>query len=144
MNDSHPTSLVTTRTNLPALSAVAACDACFHTRSRGLSHWTLPTSNGGLRLAGARRPVTGTTRQLAGHLGVGHGQVVPVEVDLVESRRRCVVAVRPSAPVGRSAAGTSHAAYVRAANEAAEAIASALEDTVRQWVAAIDDHVGRC
>jgi hypothetical protein len=68
---------------------------------------------------------------------VGRDEVVPVEVELIEDRRRCVVAVRPVAV----ADPPTQAGYVRAANEAAEALVSALEDTVEQWVAAIDEHV---
>jgi hypothetical protein len=145
--DPPPTSLVTARTNLPALSAVAAFDACFHTRSPDLTHWTVNTSTGGLRLSENRRSdgadPPSATRQLDGDLGVGRGQVVPVEVELIESRRRCLVVVRPSAPAGRSAAGPRQAAYVRAANEAAAALAAALEATVQQWVVTIDEHAAQ-
>ncbi len=135
---SPSTSVVTARTNLPAPSAVAAFDACLHARRRDLTGWTVSTSTGGLRLSDAGQPdrpdAPTSTRQHAGDLEVGRGEVVPVEVELIESRRRCVVAVRPSTPASQ--------ASVRAANEAAEALASALEVTVQQWVAAIDDHAG--
>ena len=139
------TALVTARTNLPAPSAVAAFDACLRTRSRNRCHWTLSTSTGGLRLLDTtssdlpHRP--SSSRQLAGDLEVGRGQVVPVEVELIDSRRRCVVALRPSVPAWRPA-GASRAAFVRAANEAAEALASTLEHTVQQWVDVIDRHAG--
>lgn len=146
MPASQSTPLVTARTNLPAMSAVAAFDACFHARSRGLPHWTVSTSTGGLRLSDARRSdrrhLAASSRQLAGDLEVGRGHVVPVEVELIENRRRCVIAVRPSAPAWRPT-GPSQAEFVSAANEAAKALASALEVTVQRWVAVIDDHVVR-
>jgi hypothetical protein len=145
MEHSPSTALVTARTNLPAPSAVAALDACLRTRSCDLSRWTVNTSTGGLRLldpSPSDRPYRpSSSRQLAGDLEVGSGQVVPVEVELIDSRRRCVVAVRPSAPAWRPAAA-SRAAFVRAANEAAEALASTLELTVQQWVDVIDGHAG--
>jgi len=144
MDHSHPALQITARTKLPALSAVAALDACFHARSRDLTHWKVSTATGGLTLTGTTprpRPESTSTRQLRGDLEIAAGHVVPVGVDLMENRRRCVVAVRPLGPVGRSTGRASETGYVRAASEAAEALVLVLEDTVEQWVAAIDDHV---
>jgi hypothetical protein len=145
MDQQHPALQVATRTKLHARSAVAAFDACFQSRSRDFTHWTVPTPTGALRLTSSERGRwprrISSSRQLAGDLDLGHGQILPVEVELIEDRRRCVVAVRPRPTATPATEGISRAGYVRAASDAVEALASALEETVDQWVASIDDHL---